>query len=76
MDLNPKYIDLAALNRPSLLDSRRSIILMLLNDVRRSFGQSNLYLDSKLNDLAQAYSATQIQNNFVGHYDNLGRGPG
>ncbi len=49
---------------------------MLLNDVRRSFGQSNLYLDNKLNDLAQGYSATQIQYNFVGHYDMMGRGPG
>ena len=49
---------------------------MLLNDVRRSFGQSNLYLDNKLNDLAQSYSATQIQYNFVGHYDMMGRGPG
>lgn len=60
-----------ALNEPSLLDTRRGNVLLLINNIRASFGAGNIYLDSKLNDLAQNYSSRQIQQNFIGHIDNL-----
>ena len=76
MDLNPTYIDLPALNEPRLLQDRRNLVLQLINKVRSSFGASNLYLDDPLNQLAQSYSQTQIQYNFVGHVDMNGNSPG
>jgi hypothetical protein len=75
VDLSPSYIDLAALNQPSLVDDRRSIVLNLLNNIRNSYGVSNLYLDKNLNNLAQNYSAIEIQYNFIGHIDKQGNSP-
>lgn len=76
MDLNPTYIDLPALNEPRLLQDRRNLVFQLINRVRNSFGVSNLYLDDPLNELAQSYSQTQIQYNFIGHVDMNGKSPG
>jgi uncharacterized protein YkwD len=75
MDLNPSYIDLAALNQPTLLADRRKLVLNLINSIRSSYGVSALYLDDSLNNLAQNYSALEIQNNFVSHIDNQGNSP-
>jgi hypothetical protein len=57
LDLTPPYIDLAALNQPSLIEDRRALVLDLLNSIRNSYGVGNLYMDKNLNALAQNYSA-------------------
>ena len=75
MDLSPTYIDLAALNEPSLLGDRRSLVLQLINNIRNAYGASSIYLDNNLNNLAQNYSLAQVQGNFVGHVDRQGRSP-
>lgn len=75
-DLTPKYIDLAALNQPSLIEDRRALVLDMINNIRSTFGVGRLYLDKSLNNLAQNYSAVQIQYNYVGHVDMQGRNPG
>ena len=74
-DLSPSNIDLIALNEPSLLDSRRSLVLTLLNSIRNSYGVPSLYLDGKLNDLAQGYSSKLVQYRYVGHTDPQGNSP-
>lgn len=75
VDLTPQYIDLAALNQPSLIEDRRTLVLYLLNSIRSNYGVGSLYLDKNLNNLAQNYSAIQIQNNYVGHIDRQGNNP-
>ena len=72
IDLAPTSTDLIALNHPSLLDSRRENVLLLINNIRASFGAANIYLDARLNELAQNYSSLQIQQKFIGHIDKLG----
>jgi uncharacterized protein YkwD len=76
MDLAPTYVDLAALNEPSLIDDRRSLVLQLLNNIRSSYGVDTLYLDAQLNSLAQNYSSIEIKYNYVGHIDMQGNTPG
>lgn len=75
LDLTPSYIDLAALNQPSLIEDRRSLVLDMLNTIRSNYGVGNLYLDKNLNALAQNYSAVMIQNNFISHIDLQGNTP-
>ncbi len=75
MDLSPNFIDLAALNEPTLLADRRSMVLQLINNIRNAYGAQSVYLDSNLNNLAQNYSLAQIQGNFIGHIDRQGRSP-
>ncbi len=49
--------------------------MQMINDVRKRFGVPRVYFDSKLNNLAQNYSAIQIQQNFYGHIDLQGNSP-
>lgn len=75
LDLTPSYIDLAALNQPSLIEDRRSLVLGMLNSIRSHYGVGNLYLDKNLNAVAQNYSAVMIQSNFISHIDLQGNTP-
>ena len=75
MDVSPKFSDILELQRPTVLSSRRFLVLNLINKARSRFGVSPVVLDTDLNDFAQNYSQAMIKGNFFGHYDLQGRGP-
>ena len=51
-------------------------MLNLINNIRAEYNVDPVFMDNKLNSLAQDYSALMIRDNFIGHYDRQGRGPG
>ena len=75
MDLAPASPDVVALNEPSDIDSRRSIISALINSVRSQYGVHSVYIDNNLNNLAQNYSSKLIQQQIFSHVDRDGNTP-
>jgi len=75
MDLAPASPDVVALKEPSNIDSIRSIISALINSVRSQYGVPSVYIDTNLNNLAQNYSSTMIQQQFLSHVDRDGNTP-
>ena len=74
-DLSPPFVDLDALNQPTMLQERRFIVLAMINSIRQIFGSNPVYLDDKLNNLAQNYSSILVQTNSLSHFDSQGRSP-
>ena len=75
LDLAPASPDAAALNEPSDIDSRRSLISALINSVRSQYGVSSVYIDNNLNSLADSYSSKLIQQHIFSHIDKDGSTP-
>ena len=80
--LLPDFVDLADPvylrknnGTPSILSSRRFMILDMVNTVRKRYGVDAVFMDETLNNLAQNYSQTMINGNFFGHYDLQGQSP-
>ena len=47
----------------------------MVNNVRKQYGVEAVFMDPKLNNLAQNYSQAMINGNFFGHYDLQGNSP-
>ena len=58
-----------------MLTDRRFVVLTLINKIRQLFGSNPVYLDDKLNNLAQNYSSVLIQVQTLSHVDSQGRSP-
>lgn len=74
-DLAPKSFDKNAFGFSTILSSRRFVILDMVNKIRKQYGAEAIFMDSKLNELAQNFSQSMINGNFFGHYDLQGRSP-
>ena len=74
-DLSPRSYDTNALNFPTDLNSRRKLVLDLINVARKRYGVEAVFQDAKLDKLAQDHSQNQINQNFFGHVDPQGRSP-
>ena len=73
-DLSPKFFDRNAFG-PTILSERRFMILDMINTIRAKFGAEAVFMEDKLNGLAQKHSQNMVSQNFFGHNDPQGNRP-
>lgn len=60
----------------SSISDKRSFLLELLNALRQQYKANSLVLDTQLNQLAQSHTDDMVANNYFGHTNLRGEGPG
>lgn len=76
--LLPDFVDLYGKSAPVTSDdlaTQRSYLLGKINETRANYGVEPVYIDTSLNEFAQAHSTDMAENLFVGHTGTDGRGP-